>query len=190
MLNLKESPLILTFFLLSQNKGIENMHKALPEVINQYPDFVYLILGATHPMIKKKYGEAYRQYLKNIVSELEIENNVIFHDKFVEKEELCNIIRENAYYFGRKMTWKNVAEEYTTVFHKTLNDYITYPKIQNIFNFLPSKLPEVKIDQLKLLTDDMSIIQHSYLDVLTLHHKYNTDYGSRGLSSDPKKSDF
>ena len=262
MLNLKGSPLILTFGLLSQNKGIESMLKALPEVIHQYPDLVYLILGATHPMIKKKYGEAYRQYLKNIVSELGIEDNVVFHDKFVEKEELCNyilasdiyaspylsreqvvsgtltyaigmgkaivstpywyahemlsdnrgllvdfgdvdgftksllylienpeksnIMRQNAYHFGRKMTWKSVAEEYTTVFHKTLNDYITYPKIQNIFNFLPSKLPEVKIDQLKLLTDDMSIIQHSYLDVQALHHKYKTDYGDRDLSSDPK----
>jgi glycosyltransferase involved in cell wall biosynthesis len=92
MLNLKGSPLILTFGLLSQNKGIESMLKALPEVIHKYPDLVYLILGATHPMIKKKYGEAYRQYLKNIVSELEIENNVVFHDKFVEKEELCNYI--------------------------------------------------------------------------------------------------
>ena len=43
-------------------------------------------------MIKKKDGEAYRQYLKSIVSELEIENNVVFHDKFVEKEELCNYL--------------------------------------------------------------------------------------------------
>jgi glycosyltransferase involved in cell wall biosynthesis len=92
MLNLKGSPLILTFGLLSQNKGIESLLKVLPEVINQYPDLVYLILGATHPMIKKISGEAYRQYLKSIVSELEIENNVVFHDKFVEKEELCNYI--------------------------------------------------------------------------------------------------
>jgi len=263
MLNLKGSPLILTFGLLSQNKGIESLLKALPDVINLYPDLVYLILGATHPMIKKNEGEVYRQYLKNIVSELEIENNVVFHDKFVEKEELCNyilasdiyaspylsreqivsgtltyaigmgkaivstpywyaeemlsdnrgllvdfgdtegfkkallylienpekynVIRQNAYNFGRKMTWENVGKEYTTVFHEALNNYTPYPKIRNIVNFLPSKLPEVKIDQLKLLTDDMSIIQHSYLDVQALHHKYNTDYGGRGLSSDLKK---
>ncbi len=266
MLNLKGSPLILTFGLLSQNKGIESLLKALPEVINLYPDLVYLILGATHPMIKKKEGEVYRQYLKNIVSELEIENNVVFHDKFVEKEELCNyilasdiyaspylsreqivsgtltyaigmgkaivstpywyaeemlsdnrgllvdfgdtesfkktllylienpekynVIRQNAYNFGRKMTWENVGKEYTTVFQEALNKYTPYPKIRNIVNFLPSKLPEVKIDPLKLLTDDMSIIQHSYLDVQALHHKYNTNYGFRRLSSDPKKGDF
>ena len=64
MLNLKGSPLVLTFGLLSQNKGIESMLEALPDVVNQYPDLVYLILGATHPMVKKKHGEAYRQYLK------------------------------------------------------------------------------------------------------------------------------
>jgi glycosyltransferase involved in cell wall biosynthesis len=92
MLNLKGSPLVLTFGLLSQNKGIESILEALPEVVNLYPDLVYLILGATHPVIKKNFGEAYRQYLKSKVSELGLENNVVFHDKFVEKEELCNYI--------------------------------------------------------------------------------------------------
>jgi glycosyltransferase involved in cell wall biosynthesis len=92
MLNLKGSPLVLTFGLLSQNKGIESMLAALPDVVNQYPGLVYLILGATHPMVKKEHGETYRQYLKNKVSELGLENHVVFHDKFVEKEELCNYI--------------------------------------------------------------------------------------------------
>ena len=92
MLNLKGSPLVLTFGLLSQNKGIESMLEALPDVVNQYPNLVYLILGATHPEVKKRHGEAYRQYLKNKVSELGLEDNVIFHNKFVEKEELCNYI--------------------------------------------------------------------------------------------------
>ena len=92
MLNLKGSPLVLTFGLLSQNKGIESMLEALPDVVNQYPNLVYLILGATHPEVKKRHGEAYRQYLKNKVSELGLKDNVIFHNKFVEKEELCNYI--------------------------------------------------------------------------------------------------
>jgi len=92
MLNLKGFPLVLTFGLLSQNKGIESMLEALPDVVNQYPNLIYLILGATHPEVKKRHGEAYRQYLKNKVSELGLEDNVIFHNKFVEKEELCNYI--------------------------------------------------------------------------------------------------
>ncbi len=68
------------------------MLEALPDVVNQYPDLVYLILGATHPMVKKTQGEVYREYLQNKVSELGLENNVVFHDKFVEIEELCNYI--------------------------------------------------------------------------------------------------
>ena len=178
---------------------------------------------------------------RNKVSELGLENNVVFHDKFVEKEELCNyilasdiyaspylsreqivsgaltyaigmgkaivstpywyaqemlsdnrgllvdfgdtdgfkksllylienpeecnIMRKKAYDFGRKMTWKNVGKEYNTVFSKALKNYNTYPKIQNRFNFLPNQLPEVKLDHLKLLTDDVGIIQHTDLGV-------------------------
>ena len=109
ILNLKGSPFILTFGLLSQNKGIESMLNALPDVTNRYPDLVYLILGATHPMIKKKYGEAYRQYLKNIVSELEIEDNIVFHDKFVEKEELCNYILASDIYVSPYLSREQVV---------------------------------------------------------------------------------
>jgi glycosyltransferase involved in cell wall biosynthesis len=109
MPNLKGSPLILTFGLLSQNKGIENVLKALPHVINQYPDLVYLILGATHPMVKKSQGETYRQYLKNMVYELGIESNVIFHDKFVEKEELCNYILASDIYVSPYLSKEQIV---------------------------------------------------------------------------------
>lgn len=57
MLNLKGSPLILTFGLLSQNKGIESMLEALPEVVSQYPDLIYLVLGATHLWSKSIMGK-------------------------------------------------------------------------------------------------------------------------------------
>jgi glycosyltransferase involved in cell wall biosynthesis len=109
MLNLKGSPLILTFGLLSQNKGIENVLKALPAVINQYPDLVYLILGATHPMVKKSQGETYRQYLMNMVYELGLESNVIFHDKFVEKEELCNYILASDIYVSPYLSKEQIV---------------------------------------------------------------------------------
>jgi hypothetical protein len=99
-------------------------------------------------------------------------------------------MRQNAYDFGRKMIWRNVGKEYTTVFHEALNNYTTYPKIRNIVNFLPNKLPEVKVDHLKLLNDNVAIIQCTYLDVPALHHGYNTDDRVRGFSSDPKKGDF
>jgi len=91
MLNLKGSPLVLTFGLLSPNKGIESMLDALPEVVSQYPDLVYLILGATHPMIKKNFGEAYREYLKNKVSELGLEKNVVFMTNLSKKKNSVSI---------------------------------------------------------------------------------------------------
>jgi glycosyltransferase involved in cell wall biosynthesis len=257
MLDLKGSPLVLTFGLLSQNKGIESMLDALPGVVSKYPDLVYLILGATHPMVKKYQGETYRNYLKNKISELGLENNVVFHDKFVEKEELCNYIlasdfyvspylsreqivsgaltyaigmgkaiistpywyaqemlsddrgvlvdfgdtdgfkdsllhlienpkecdeiRKKAYDFGRKMTWTNVGKEYKLVFSKALKSYSTYPKTQSRFSFLPNQLPEIKLDYLNLLTDDVGVIQHSNLGVPARHHGYSTDDVGRAL---------
>ena len=108
-MNLKGSPLILTFGLLSQNKGIESMIKALPEVVKQYPNLVYLVLGATHPIIKKTQGEVYRNYLKNIVMELGLENNVAFHNKFVEIEELCNYIMASDYYVSPYLSKEQIV---------------------------------------------------------------------------------
>jgi hypothetical protein len=233
------------------------MLEALPDVVKQYPNLVYLILGATHPEVKKRHGEAYRQYLKNKVSELGLQDNVIFHNKFVEKEELCNYIlasdiyaspylsreqivsgaltyamgmgkaivstpywyaqemladnrgllvdfgdadcfkksllylienpeecdnmRKKAYDFGRKMTWKNVGKEYTAVFNQALKNYNTYPKIRDIFNFLPNQLPEVKLDHLNRLTDDVGIIQHTDFGVPALRYGYSTDDVGRAL---------
>jgi glycosyltransferase involved in cell wall biosynthesis len=95
--------------LLSQNKGIENVLKTLPDVINQYPDLVYIILGATHPTVKKIQGETYRQYLKHMVYELGLESNVLFHDKFVEKEELCNYILASDIYVSPYLSKEQIV---------------------------------------------------------------------------------
>ena len=99
----------------------------------------------------------------------------------IENPEECDIMRKKAYDFGRKMTWENVGREYNTVFSKALKNYNTYPKIQNRFNFLPNQLPEVKLDHLKLLTDDVGIIQHTDLGVPALRYGYSTDDVGRAL---------
>ncbi len=83
---------ILTFGLLSQGKGIENMIKAMPAVVKKFPDAVYTILGATHPHIKRMEGEKYRNSLKKLARDLGVENNIIFVNKFVVLEELCKYI--------------------------------------------------------------------------------------------------
>jgi len=83
---------ILTFGLLSPNKGIENMVQALPSVIKQHPDVTYILLGATHPHIIKAHGEAYRISLQQQARKLNIGDHVIFHNRFVELKELCEFL--------------------------------------------------------------------------------------------------
>jgi glycosyltransferase involved in cell wall biosynthesis len=83
---------ILTFGLLSKGKGIEMMLKALHEIIKLDPKVLYIILGATHPDVLKREGEAYRFSLKQIVKDLGLSANVIFHNRFVDTEELYNFL--------------------------------------------------------------------------------------------------
>jgi glycosyltransferase involved in cell wall biosynthesis len=83
---------LLTFGLLSPNKGIENVLHALPDIVAKFPDAVYVVLGATHPNELRTRGEAYRASLEAIVRNNRIENNVIFHNRFVELKELTEFI--------------------------------------------------------------------------------------------------
>jgi glycosyltransferase involved in cell wall biosynthesis len=83
---------ILTFGLLSPNKGIEYMIKALPKVIRKHPEVVYIILGATHPHVKLKHGEEYRVELQRLVKRLGVGKNVTFHNRFVEMDDLCEFL--------------------------------------------------------------------------------------------------
>jgi glycosyltransferase involved in cell wall biosynthesis len=83
---------LLTFGLLSPNKGIENVLQALPAVIKKHPDVAYIILGATHPHILKLHGDAYRIVLQQLVRKLDIGEHVIFQNRFVELKELCEFL--------------------------------------------------------------------------------------------------
>jgi glycosyltransferase involved in cell wall biosynthesis len=83
---------LLTFGLISPNKGIENVLQALPAVIKEHPDVVYIILGATHPHILKLHGDAYRIMLQQLVRKLDIGEHVIFQNRFVELKELCEFL--------------------------------------------------------------------------------------------------
>ncbi|MGD8676361.1 MAG: glycosyltransferase family 4 protein [Desulfobacterales bacterium] len=83
---------LLTFGLLSPNKGIENVLQALPAVIKKHPDVAYIILGATHPHVLKLHGDAYRIVLQQLVRKLDIGKHVIFQNRFVELKELCEFL--------------------------------------------------------------------------------------------------
>jgi len=83
---------ILTFGLLSSNKGIEVMLKAMPAIIEVDPSVIYIVLGMTHPAVLKREGESYRLRLQRIVNELGLQEHVIFHNRFVKDEELHNFL--------------------------------------------------------------------------------------------------
>jgi len=83
---------LLTFGLLSPNKGIENVLQALPSVIKKHPDLAYIILGATHPHILKAHGDEYRISLHQLEHKLGISEHVIFQNRFVEMKELCEFL--------------------------------------------------------------------------------------------------
>ena len=83
---------LLTFGLLSPNKGIETVLQALPAVIQKHPDVAYIVLGATHPHVLKSQGDAYRIMLQQLVRKLGIGAHVIFQNRFVEIKELCEYL--------------------------------------------------------------------------------------------------
>jgi glycosyltransferase involved in cell wall biosynthesis len=83
---------LLTFGLLSPNKGIENVLNALPGILAEFPDVVYIVLGATHPHELHERGEAYRLSLEILAKKNKVEKNVIFYNRFVELDELKEFI--------------------------------------------------------------------------------------------------
>jgi glycosyltransferase involved in cell wall biosynthesis len=83
---------LLTFGLLSPNKGIETVLRALPSVIEKHPDATYIILGATHPHVLKMHGDEYRIMLQQLVRKLRISEHVSFQNRFVDLKELCEFL--------------------------------------------------------------------------------------------------
>ena len=82
----------LTFGLLSPNKGIEHMLRAMPAILEEFPNFVYIVLGATHPNLIREQGERYRISLERLAKSLGIKPNVSFYNRFVESDELLEFL--------------------------------------------------------------------------------------------------
>ena len=79
---------LLTFGLLSPNKGIENVIEALPAILKKHPDVVYIVSGVTHPHIRKREGERYREALQALAARLGVSEHLILNNRFVSTEEL------------------------------------------------------------------------------------------------------
>ena len=91
-LGVQGKSVILTFGLLSPDKGIEHVIDALPQILEAFPDTVYIVLGATHPHIREREGEAYRLMLESRAQRLGVGGSIIFHNRFVRPDELSEFM--------------------------------------------------------------------------------------------------
>jgi glycosyltransferase involved in cell wall biosynthesis len=85
--------LLMTFGLLSPNKGLEVMIRGLPVILERHPDALYLVVGATHPHLVAREGEAYRDSLVELATSLGVANNLRFINRFVDDAELIDLLR-------------------------------------------------------------------------------------------------
>jgi len=85
---LENRKVLLTFGFVGRNKGIETVIKALPKVVEKYPEVLYIILGKTHPNVLRHSGEEYRIFLMRLVKSLKLEKNVIFLNEFLDEQDL------------------------------------------------------------------------------------------------------
>lgn len=95
---------ILNFGLLSRRKGIEYIIQALPEVVEKHPNATLVVVGATHPNVIRAEGEDYRLYLQRMARELNVEKNVILHNRFVDIDELIEFLNSADIYINSHLT--------------------------------------------------------------------------------------
>jgi glycosyltransferase involved in cell wall biosynthesis len=83
---------LLTFGLLAPSKGIEHVFNALPRIVAEFPQVVYIVLGATHPNELRNHGDVYRHSLEILARKNKIEKHVIFYNQFVDLENLTEFL--------------------------------------------------------------------------------------------------
>lgn len=253
---------ILTFGLLSPNKGIENMIDALPHVVEHHPDVVYIVLGATHPGVMAQSGEDYRLSLQRRAKELGVANNIEFVNKFLELEELVEFlgaadvyvtpylneaqitsgtlayalgtgkatvstpywyaqemladgrgllvpfkdpkalaeainylfeneterhaIRKRAYQYTRQMRWSEVAGQYLDLFDQVREERVRNPRPVTqgrTLRSVDSDLNEIKLDHLRMLSDDVGVFRRARSTVPSRHAGYSTDDNAMALTA-------
>tara|TARA_R110002050_G_scaffold271612_4_gene415158 strand:- start:1020 stop:3344 length:2325 start_codon:yes stop_codon:yes gene_type:complete len=100
---LQDKMVLSTFGLLSKNKGIETTLHALPKVLHEFPETIYLVLGKTHPEVVKNEGETYRESLMDLVDQLKLNDNVIFINEYLELKILLEYLTlSDIYIFSSK----------------------------------------------------------------------------------------
>jgi glycosyltransferase involved in cell wall biosynthesis len=98
LFGLKGRTVLSTFGLLSRSKGIQYVIRALPELVEKYPEILYLVIGETHPEVRKFEGERYRKKLIKLVDDLNLYENVKFHNRFLRERELIRYLQATDIY--------------------------------------------------------------------------------------------
>ncbi len=99
-LKLKRHVVLSTFGLLSRGKGIEYVLQALPKVIAQHPEVLYLIIGETHPVVRRNEGESYRKELARLVTKLHLKKHVVFYDQYLSLTDLLGFLKATDIYIS------------------------------------------------------------------------------------------
>jgi glycosyltransferase involved in cell wall biosynthesis len=99
-LNLSGHLVLTSFGMLNRDKGYEYVIEALPEVVAKYPNVIYLILGETHPVVRREEGEVYRNKLKNTVMKYNLKDNVKFYDRYLDTSELIDFLKATDIYMS------------------------------------------------------------------------------------------
>jgi glycosyltransferase involved in cell wall biosynthesis len=251
---------LLTFGLLSPNKGIENVIRAMPQILSKHENVVYLVAGATHPHILRREGDKYRASLQALAKEMGVESRVIFHDRFASPEEMAEFIgaadiyitpyrheaqvvsgtlayalgagkaiistpywhaiellddrrgalvpfenpdaiaqktiellttpalrhamRKRAYLYARDMVWKKAAQGYMESFARVRSDRMQTPRVQFLARATKkvlNQLPQLKLDHVNALTDDIGMLQHAIFTIPNRAEGYTTDDNARAL---------
>lgn len=97
-LGLSDKTILSTFGMLSPGKGVEYAIRALPKVVEKFPNVMYVVIGATHPNIQREDGEDYRNFLTEEVDRLNLHNNVKFYNKYLTLEEIIQYLRATDVY--------------------------------------------------------------------------------------------
>jgi len=95
---LHQDAIISTFGLLSPGKGLEYVIQAMPMILEQHPNTIYLVLGTTHPDLRRHQGENYRNYLLELVHDLKLEKHVRFNNRFLPQTELVQYLKATDVY--------------------------------------------------------------------------------------------
>ena len=99
-LRLQDRQVISTFGLLNSGKGIEYVLDVIPELIRKFPNLLYLVIGATHPLVLKNEGEKYRDSLQEKVSRLKIQKHVRFYNSYLEVGRLLKLLQATDIYIA------------------------------------------------------------------------------------------